>query len=551
MSSTVYNLDQYYWMVVIGTIIGFIYACGIGANDVANAFASTVASGSLTLKQAVIVAAIFEFSGSFFLGATVTATVRSKIFDPNLYTTEPEVVMLGFLTSLVVATFMLFIATYFAMPVSTTHTIVGCIMGFTIVAKGFDSVNWTVAKQIFISWITSPLLSGVVAYAFFGLIRMFIMRHENAYARVFKLFPFILLCAIGLDLFFIFSRGLGNNPKRPKLVTFSKNLAMTLGIAFGIGAFCGLCWIYPLGPWAKRRVEANILARGENVAVPHAARTADEKKMVTPGDDEEAFADDEVNDTSVHSSDANAENANKNVAEQPQDVEGQAEEVDEVKRSKFGRAMKSFSDMTYGQDLKTQSFHESGRAEEIWEDGEVFDQYAEQLFTYIQVFTSCLNSFAHGANDVANAIGPISGLIEIYQTGQVASKAPVPKWILAYGGIGIVVGLLLYGYKVMKSLGYKMTILSPSRGASAELAASLFVVVASYEGIPVSSTQAICGAVVGVGLAGGHKNVQWWFLLKVCCSWVVVFFGAVFLSAGLFAFIALSPSIAAPTVGVM
>ena len=217
-----------------------------------------------------------------------------------------------------------------------------------------------------------------------------------------------------------------------------------------------------------------------------------------------------------------------------------------MKLTGFKLLAKKFVDNTYGQDLKAQSFHENHRAEEIWEVGEVFDHHTEYLFTYLQVFTACLNSFAHGANDVANAIAPISALIDIYQSGQVKPKSTVQKWILAYGGAGIVVGLLCYGYIIMKSLGYKMTILSPSRGSCAELAASLFVVTSSFLGIPVSSTQAICGAVVGVGLVGGFKNVQWWFLLKVCCGWVVIFFAATFFSALVFSMFAFTPSLSAP-----
>jgi phosphate/sulfate permease len=207
---------------------------------------------------------------------------------------------------------------------------------------------------------------------------------------------------------------------------------------------------------------------------------------------------------------------------------------------------KSFADNTYNQDLKAQSLHENAGAAEIWDRAEWFEPKAEELFTYIQVFTACLNSFAHGANDVANAIAPVSAVLVIYQTGQVPSKAPVEKWILAYGGVGLVVGLLMYGYRVMKSIGYKLTMLSPSRGACAELSASLFVVTASFLGIPVSSTQCIVGAVAGVGLTSGAKNLQWWFLLRVCCGWVSIFFCSTIFSAGVFSFGAYAPTLQAP-----
>lgn len=209
----------------------------------------------------------------------------------------------------------------------------------------------------------------------------------------------------------------------------------------------------------------------------------------------------------------------------------------------FNDMVTMFGESTYNQDLHTQSMAENHRASKIWEHGEEYDRDAEHLFNFIQVFTACLNSFAHGANDVANAIAPLSAILYIYQNGSIESKTGVQKWLLAAGGAGIVLGLLLYGYKVMKSLGYKLTKLSPSRGASAELAASLTVVTASFLSIPVSSTQCIVGAISGVGLVNGPKNVQWFFLLRVMFGWGVMFFLAVILSAGVFSFAAFSPDL--------
>jgi solute carrier family 20 (sodium-dependent phosphate transporter) len=531
-------MHEYYWMVVLGCLFGFIYAFGIGANDVANAFASTVASGSLTCKQAVLVASIFEFCGSYFLGAQVTSTIRSKIFNTKLYANEPEIIMLGMLTSLFTAMILLLIATYFGLPVSTTHTVVGCITGFSICAKGFDSIDWKVFRQIIISWVISPGVSGVVAFLFFGTIRMFIMRHENSYERAYYTFPLVLTAGIGIDLFYVLYKGANNQ------LNLTGKKAEVLSISFGVGAFCGLVWIFVVGPIAKRRVEQHM-----GGVSPHADLVAAASvKNIKVHDEEEVFSD-EIMDTSAHDTEEGAVEPTPSVnVEKPREVDAEAEHTAEPEepKSMFARMSKKFGDATYNQDLKTMSFHESKRAEVIWDEGEMFDRHTEQLFTYLQVFTACLNSFAHGANDVANAIAPIAAIVQIYQDGVVKSKSQVPKWILAYGGIGIVVGLLLYGYNVMKSLGYKMTILSPSRGACAELAASLFVVTASFLKIPVSSTQCICGAVVGVGLAGGHKNVEWWFFLKVCCGWVGVFFTAIFCSAGVFSFCAFSPSLSSP-----
>ena len=173
------DLREFLWIAVLGGIAGFAYGFLIGANDVANAFASSVSSKSITLKQAVIIASVFEFSGAFFLGASVTGTIRSKIVSTSLYDDEPEVLMLGMFTSLFSAVLMLFLATHFGLPVSTTHDIVGCIMGFSIAAKGFDSIEWDVARKIFVSWIVSPVFSGGIAAVFFGTIKYLVLRAKT------------------------------------------------------------------------------------------------------------------------------------------------------------------------------------------------------------------------------------------------------------------------------------------------------------------------------------------------------------------------------------
>jgi solute carrier family 20 (sodium-dependent phosphate transporter) len=507
----------------------------IGANDVANAFASSVSSGSITLKQAVLIASVCEFSGAFFLGASVTGTIRSKIVSTDLYKSEPEVLLFGMFTSLLSAILLLFIATHFGIPVSTTHDIVGCIMGFSIAAKGFDSIQWDVVKKIMLSWVASPLLSGAVGFILFGLVKYFIMTSANPFDRAFWAFPVVLTVGIGIDMFYCLYKASSNFAGFQKKLS----LAWVLPVSFGSGAFLGLLWIVIFGPIAKRRVEAHNSSTPTAYnakAVPHPNKSVEEnveKKVVddfqevTDYDDIEKVAPKEEPAVSVDNSEQTA------IVDQPTAPEQPA-------RTGFLGAMDRFGAATYNQDLHAQSMHESKRAAELWDDCEKFDENAEGLFTYVQVFTACLNSFAHGANDVSNTIAPLSAIIQIYRDGKVSSKSKVQKWVLAYGGIAIVAGLLLYGYRVMKSIGYKMTMLSPSRGASAELAASLIVVTASFNNLPVSSTQCIVG---GVGLVGGVKNVQWLFLLRVCVSWVFLFFLAVVVSAGVFSFGAFSPSL--------
>jgi solute carrier family 20 (sodium-dependent phosphate transporter) len=305
-----------------------------------------------------------------------------------------------------------------------------------------------------------------------------------------------------------------------------------LPVAFGSGAFFGLVWMFIVGPIAKRRVLAKRAIREAADAEAAAPKGV---KNIGKGDSE-VLADDEEEAVAGQVFDVDVDDAPE--APLPVTVEPEVEP-----NSMFAKYARAFAANTYKRDVELESFHENHRAQEIWEEGEKFDEDSENLFTYMQVFTACLNSFAHGANDVSNTIAPMSAIIDIYQTGVVSSSATVDKWVLAYGGIAIVTGLLLYGYNVMKSIGFKLTLLSPSRGFSAELASSLVVVTASFNEIPVSSTQCIVGAVFGVGLLGGRKNVQWLFLLRVMCGWAVLFFFATIFAAGIFSFGAYSPSV--------
>jgi phosphate/sulfate permease len=202
-TTTTYDLDPYHWIVICGCICGFVYAFGIGANDVANAFASSVSSKSLTLKQAVIAAGIFEFLGAFFLGASVTSTIKDGIVFLDQYEDQPQVLMYGMFTSLFTAMIMLLVATHYGLPVSTTHTIVGTIIGFSIAAEGFQSVDWDGIKKIFISWVASPLISGSFSFVLFGLLRIFVLHTENAAQRAYYTFPVVLFVGITINVFYI------------------------------------------------------------------------------------------------------------------------------------------------------------------------------------------------------------------------------------------------------------------------------------------------------------------------------------------------------------
>lgn len=501
-------LIQYQWMAIAAILTGFFMAFGIGANDVANAFGTSVASKAITMKQALLIASIFEFGGAVLLGSSVTKTVRKGIIKTEYYEDQPEILMLGMLCSLVIASILLFTATALEYPVSTTHTIVGSIVGFSLAAHGFQSVNWNTCIKIFISWVASPGITGLLAFIMFFSLRKIVLESSNPYPRAVATYPVVLFGAVALNVYFVLKKAAKNKVKLTQ--------PMTIGIVLGSGFVCALAFQFIF----RKRIMSNIEKAMEEKETAEAEAAA-KKEAKESGKAEEGEGD------------------NKD------DTDEDDEEEEEVKK-KTG-VWDKFANATYKQDLESQSMHESQRANEIWDKAIKYDPRAEKLFSYLQVFTACLAAFAHGANDVANAMGPVAAIIGIYNSGSVNSKAPVPIWILAMGGGGIVVGFLLFGYKIIKALGFKLTFMAPSKGFIAELAASITVIIASFLGIPVSSTQCLVGGVSGTALGAGQGCAQLdgWYLLRVACGWVVCFFAVVILNAGFFAFSAYSPSLTA------
>jgi solute carrier family 20 (sodium-dependent phosphate transporter) len=298
-----------------------------------------------------MVAAVCEFAGALLLGASVTTTIRSKIFDPSLYEDDPEILLLGFMTSIITATIMLLVATHFALPVSTTHTVVGCIMGFSICAKGFDSIDWDIGKQIFISWIASPGIAGILGLLFFGFVKIFILNHENAFLRTYYLFPFILCGGLGIDLFYIVYKGFNN-------FQWSKDTPITvvLPAAFGFGALCGVLWLYPIGPYAMNVIEKK---REDRDLAYQRTLEANEAKILAEGEEGDSPIDD-----------------------------GDDTDPEQVKQSAFKKGWKKLMDNTVNQDLQGQSMQENKKAAELWDERAIYDEDAEFLFTYVQVFTA-------------------------------------------------------------------------------------------------------------------------------------------------------------------
>ena len=373
----------------------------IGANDVANAMGTSVGSGALTLGSAVVIAGVLELCGAFLVGGHVTDTVRKGILDSTVVSQQPQQLLYGMLGSLTAAATLLLVATRFGLPISTTHAIVGAIVGFGAVGLGIDAVIWSKVLQIVASWVTSPLLGGMLSFGIFLLIRRLILDRpdpEDEAVRYGPAFFFVVFFVIALVTVF---KGLAN-------------LSLDLGLseALGVAALCG-----GVGALGGRVFLRRARARGER-----------------PSHDR---------------------------------------------------------------------FHR-----------------VERVFVVLQILTACAVAFAHGSNDVANAIGPLAAVVQVASGAGIESKATVAPWMLLVGGVGIVLGLATWGYRVMATVGKRITELTPSRGFAAELASALTIVLASRLGIPVSTTHILVGSVLGVGLARGIGALDLRVLGSILVSWL-------------------------------
>lgn len=390
-------------LLVLAIIFGVFMTWGIGANDVANALGTSVGSGAITVRTAIIVAAIFEFAGAALAGGNVTKTIRKGIIDPIQIADRPEILIFGMLAALLAAGCWLALASSKGWPVSTTHSIVGAIVGFAVAGIGVEAVNWGKISQIVASWVVSPALGGGIAFLLMMSIQHLIMNADKPFKAAVRWAPmYIFLVGFVISLVTLF-KGL-------------KHLKIELGIgeSFIVAAIIGII-VALIGKWAVNRV------------------TFDE-----------------------------AEDKKSHIAS------------------------------------------------------------VERVFAPMIIFTACAMAFAHGSNDVANGVGPLAAVYGLIQSGgEVTQKLEMPIWILALGGAGIVLGLTTYGYRVMRTIGTKITSLTPTSGFCATVAAAITVVLASRTAMPVSTTHIAVGAVMGVGLARGFAALDIRVIGNIIVSWVV------------------------------
>jgi PiT family inorganic phosphate transporter len=395
-------MEAQFVYIGLAAAFGIFMAWGIGANDVANAMATSVGSRALTIKQAILVAAVFEFLGAVLAGGEVTSTIRKGIVDADLMAGEPDLLVYGMLAALLAAGTWLLIASRNGWPVSTTHSIVGAIVGFAAVGIGIDAVQWGQVITIVMSWVVSPLTAGFIAYLIYRSVQALILRQDDPLAKAKRYVPvYIFLAAFTMTLVTIL-KGLTHVGLD---LSLRDSYLLAAAIAIGIAL---------IGAVAIRRIKPDRKAE------------------------------------------------------------------------------------------KSQHFYT-----------------VERVFGVLMVVTACGMAFAHGSNDVANAIGPVAAIIGVAQTGQVAAKSALSLWVLVLGGAGIVIGLATYGRHVIATVGKKITQLTPSRGFAAELAAATTIVIASGTGIPISTTHTLVGAVLGVGFARGIDAIDLRVVGRIMVSWVV------------------------------
>ncbi|XP_045042676.1 sodium-dependent phosphate transporter 2 isoform X2 [Desmodus rotundus] len=626
-------LNEYLWMVILGFIIAFILAFSVGANDVANSFGTAVGSGVVTLRQACILASIFETTGSVLLGAKVGETIRKGIIDVNLYNETVETLMAGEVSAMVGSAVWQLIASFLRLPISGTHCIVGATIGFSLVAIGTKGVQWMELVKIVASWFISPLLSGLMSGLLFVLIRVFILKKEDPVPNGLRALPVFYAATIAINVFSIMYTG------APVLGLVLPMWAIAL-ISFGVALlFAFFVWLF-VCPWMRRKIAGKLQKEGA------LSRVSDESLNKIQEAESPVFKElpgAKANDDSTVPLTGSA--GETSVAPESTSVGGHP-------RASYGRALSMthgsvkspISNGTFGFDSHRRSdghvYHtvhkDSGLYKDLLhkihtdrgpeerpapennyrllrrnnsytcytaaicgmpvhstfkaadssapEDSEKlvgdtvsyskkrlrYDSYssycnavaeaeieaeeggvemklaseltdpdqpredpAEEekeekdtpevhlLFHFLQVLTACFGSFAHGGNDVSNAIGPLVALWLIYEQGAVLQEAATPVWLLFYGGVGICTGLWVWGRRVIQTMGKDLTPITPSSGFTIELASAFTVVIASNVGLPVSTTHCKVGSVVAVGWIRSRKAVDWRLFRNIFVAWFV------------------------------
>ncbi|KAH8684132.1 phosphate transporter [Ilyonectria robusta] len=553
-------LHQYDYIFAIGTIFAFLDAWNIGANDVANSWSTSVSSRSLSYIQAMTLGSILEFAGSVGVGARVADTIRTKVVDIDQFESDPALLMLGMMCAVVASSIYLTICTRIGLPVSTTHSIMGGVIGMGIALVGADGIHWAELDKgissgvvsVFLAWIIAPGLAGAFAAIIFLITKYGVMlRSQPVWKGLFLVPIYFGITASLLTMLIVWKGG---------SIKISFTDAETAGMIVGVGAAWALViatflvpWLYrlvikddwqlrwyhiPLGPLLLKRPEPPAQPEGaeggiQNFYEGHLTREElnELRRAGRNGSDEFERADDENNtntETKQASRDDSAEHTDPEPVERKEKKSIVGPKPDGPVYSpavlfwylKFVFLQGVDQDIVHLQNSKGVL---SGDLEEIHANVPHYDNRTEYLYTFLQVMTAATASFTHGANDVSNAIGPYATIFQIWHTGVLKdSKSDVPVWILCFGGAAIALGIWTYGYNIMRNLGNRLTLHSPSRGFSMELGSAVTVILATRLKLPVSTTQCITGATVGVGLCSGTwRAINWRMVAWIYMGWFI------------------------------
>eukprot|EP01083_Nonionella_stella_P241126 842268_1 len=520
---------DFHWLVLLGGFVCFAMSWGIGANDVANAFSTSVGAKAISLKQAVVIAAIFEFVGAIGLGATVTSTIRKKITNFELFEGEEDILMLGMFCSLLSASIWLFVATKYNFPVSTTHSIIGAIVGFSVVAKGIDAVNWVSIAFIILFWVIGPFMAAIGTMLLFAPLRALILRKENSYQLSLRYWPLFVFIVAFIMCIFLIIKGLKRLDFDYETQT---GLAMliTACVSAGLALISYFVFIYSgaVDKYVRRAVDK----------INGTEETAKNEMMAT------------IN-TPTADTDDDDEVVSYIQSEIQKQHETQMETQIQIKKtnSKSSFYQNSKRHLTKGvnvdihDDLEQLELH-------IHQHSEKFDLKTEKSFAWLQVCTAALDIFAHGSNDVANAVAPFAAMVGLYNEGIASKKVAVPEWILVIGAVGMVLGLGTYGYKIMRCLGVRMVYVTSTRGYCIELSSAIVIIICSVWGYPASTTHAQVGATIGAGLMEKFRKnatlkwgqvINWKLLAQVFLGWILTLLFTGVSTGLIFAFLAYSP----------
>ena len=518
------NTHDFTWILVLSFFAGFAASYGIGANDVANSFATSVGAKSLSISQAVYVASICEFTGAVLMGSQVTKTMRSGIADASCFEDNPGLLMWGMFCVLCLTGFWLVFASVYEMPVSTTHSTVGGIIGMTMMTRGSECVIWNESTDEFpyvkgvsaivISWILSPVCSGILSAIIYGITYISVLRDkEHSFERTKYLFPFIFgfTAAINAGMFIVKgSKGKQDEFGTASIIDNAKNgdgseLAMVLSIVFvSASGVTFLCMPLLL---KKVKENVNIIDQIRNIFGSTGYSCGGDVSNMNNGDIIVICPETELE--SELNTDSNDENT------------VQDNDITITIRTYLDNCLQYISKEMYADPYEV--IQDTQYTIDMHDNCMRHDPDTEEMFKFVQVFSAIIGSLSHGANDIANAMGPFAAIYTIWKINAVPSVNDEignnMYWILSYGGVGIIVGLATYGYKIISAMGVKLITVTPSRGYAIELGAAFMVMFGSVQGWPLSTTHCQVGATVGVGLFEGHRGVNPWILGKAIFGW--------------------------------